>query len=324
MAEVHRADVSATSFIRQATDPRLAGPRAGGAATAPEGGRNRSGSTQAHANLISLYARLNDAGKAEEHYRKAIGLSPNQADAHYNYGVLLFGQRKPPTTLPKALGRTAILPRRTTISALLETEEQSRRRRASRSPSPGDRKPAQLPVGSAFSPGPAAVESPHSPRRSPNWTRRPRPRIRPVFSTRWRGVWPFGNHARAVAVMREAREKRPRAGNRNCGESRSRPCDLAKLGRDEVPLAMRTATCGMLEAPTGPANPPPLSLFRPRTPPNKPASALRITLDSAANLCMSEIMGSGVALLDYDNDGDLDVSPRPVPTARLSTNPRPA
>jgi Tfp pilus assembly protein PilF len=47
---------------------------------------------QAHINLISLYARLGDYGKAEEHYRSAIALAPAQADAEYNYGVLLFGR----------------------------------------------------------------------------------------------------------------------------------------------------------------------------------------------------------------------------------------
>jgi Tfp pilus assembly protein PilF len=51
-------------------------------------------SAQAHANLVSLYGQLNQPEKAEQHYRKAVELSPNLADSHYNYGVLLFGQQR--------------------------------------------------------------------------------------------------------------------------------------------------------------------------------------------------------------------------------------
>ncbi len=47
--------------------------------------------TQAHINLISLYARLGKPDLAEKHYREAVALNPNIADTHYNYGVLLFG-----------------------------------------------------------------------------------------------------------------------------------------------------------------------------------------------------------------------------------------
>lgn len=44
---------------------------------------------QAHINLISLYARAGQHNKAEQHYRAALRLEGNLADAHYNYGVLL-------------------------------------------------------------------------------------------------------------------------------------------------------------------------------------------------------------------------------------------
>jgi protein O-GlcNAc transferase len=50
---------------------------------------------QAHANLISLYGRLGQADKAEEHYRAAIALGPGLAEAHYDYGVMLVEQRRP-------------------------------------------------------------------------------------------------------------------------------------------------------------------------------------------------------------------------------------
>lgn len=49
----------------------------------------------AHVNLIALYGRLGRPEKAEEHYRAAVSLNPNQfANIHYYYGVLLLGQGK--------------------------------------------------------------------------------------------------------------------------------------------------------------------------------------------------------------------------------------
>ena len=50
---------------------------------------------QAHVNLITLYARLNQPEKATQAYRAAIELSPNSADAYYNYGVLCGMNRQP-------------------------------------------------------------------------------------------------------------------------------------------------------------------------------------------------------------------------------------
>ena len=47
------------------------------------------GLVQAHLNLISIYGRLGEAGKAEEHYRAALAAQPNLPELHYNYGVLL-------------------------------------------------------------------------------------------------------------------------------------------------------------------------------------------------------------------------------------------
>src|SRR5205814_5779978 len=49
---------------------------------------------QAHANLISLYGRVRNWGKAEEHYRAVVALGFNLADAHYDYGVLLGMQEQ--------------------------------------------------------------------------------------------------------------------------------------------------------------------------------------------------------------------------------------
>jgi tetratricopeptide (TPR) repeat protein len=44
---------------------------------------------QAHANLISLYARTRNWAKAEAHYKAVVASGFNLADAHYDYGVLL-------------------------------------------------------------------------------------------------------------------------------------------------------------------------------------------------------------------------------------------
>lgn len=61
---------------------------------------------QAHANLISLYARLQRWEKAEEHYRAAIALAPGLADVHYDYGVALTHQGR--TTEAAAAFRQAL------------------------------------------------------------------------------------------------------------------------------------------------------------------------------------------------------------------------
>ncbi len=50
--------------------------------------------TQAHINLIQLYARTGQFEKAEKHYRAVVAINPNLADSHYNYGVLLAGQER--------------------------------------------------------------------------------------------------------------------------------------------------------------------------------------------------------------------------------------
>ena len=49
---------------------------------------------QAHANLVSLYARARNWVKAEEHYKAVVALGFNLADAHYDYGVLLGMQER--------------------------------------------------------------------------------------------------------------------------------------------------------------------------------------------------------------------------------------
>ncbi|MBK9316373.1 MAG: tetratricopeptide repeat protein [Acidobacteria bacterium] len=52
------------------------------------------GLLQAHVNLISLYGRTGQSGKAEMHYRQGIKINPEIPVLHYNYGVLLVGDRR--------------------------------------------------------------------------------------------------------------------------------------------------------------------------------------------------------------------------------------
>lgn len=54
---------------------------------------NDPANVQANVNLISLYARAGDPGKAKQHFEAATGLNPGRSDAWYNYGVLLYMQK---------------------------------------------------------------------------------------------------------------------------------------------------------------------------------------------------------------------------------------
>jgi tetratricopeptide (TPR) repeat protein len=94
MAEVQNLNISAAAYIRQASDLESQGRVAEAYQLHLKALETDPHSAQAHANLISLTARLNQPDKATEHYRKAIELNKNQADAHYNYGVLRFGRRQ--------------------------------------------------------------------------------------------------------------------------------------------------------------------------------------------------------------------------------------
>ena len=49
---------------------------------------------QAHVNLVSLYGRLGEVAKADEHFRAGLQLNPNRDDLYYNHGVLLFQQNR--------------------------------------------------------------------------------------------------------------------------------------------------------------------------------------------------------------------------------------
>jgi len=59
----------------------------------------------AHVQLISLYGRLGQAAKAEEHFHAAVALKPDQPQSYFDYGLLLANQGKFPEA-EKAFRRT--------------------------------------------------------------------------------------------------------------------------------------------------------------------------------------------------------------------------
>lgn len=88
MAAIRGLDASATGLLRasyamerQGQLPQAAAPQEQAVAADPT-------ITQAWVNLIAVYARLDQAPKAEMAYRKAIPLEPNNAEAHYNFGTV--------------------------------------------------------------------------------------------------------------------------------------------------------------------------------------------------------------------------------------------
>jgi tetratricopeptide (TPR) repeat protein len=50
----------------------------------------------AHVYLISVYGRLGQDDRAEEHFRAAVALKPDEPDAHFNHGLLLASQENFP------------------------------------------------------------------------------------------------------------------------------------------------------------------------------------------------------------------------------------
>ncbi len=50
----------------------------------------------AHVSLISIYGRLRQGAKAEEHFRAAVALKPDDPDAYFNHGLLLASQENFP------------------------------------------------------------------------------------------------------------------------------------------------------------------------------------------------------------------------------------
>ena len=88
MAAVQAMDASATGLLRASQSLERQGRLAEAASLHERAVAADPKLTQAWVNLISLYARLDQPGKADAAYRNAIKLQPKNAEAHYNFGVL--------------------------------------------------------------------------------------------------------------------------------------------------------------------------------------------------------------------------------------------
>ncbi len=90
MEEVARFKRDPLDLIRRATEADRAGDLETAIRLHQEALRLNPDSAQAHANLVTLYGRLNRYEDAERHYRAAVARNPNLAESHYNYGVICF------------------------------------------------------------------------------------------------------------------------------------------------------------------------------------------------------------------------------------------
>lgn len=88
MDAVAALDASATGLLRASQSLERQGQLAAAAALQERAIEADPKLAQAWVNLIALYARIGQPGKAEDAYRRAIVLQPKNAEAHYNFGVL--------------------------------------------------------------------------------------------------------------------------------------------------------------------------------------------------------------------------------------------
>lgn len=89
LREVAELNLGAQQHLRRGIAHEAAGRLADSIAEHERALALNPGLVQAHLNLISIYGRTGEAGKAEDHYRSALAAQPNLPELHYNYGVLL-------------------------------------------------------------------------------------------------------------------------------------------------------------------------------------------------------------------------------------------
>jgi tetratricopeptide (TPR) repeat protein len=88
LAEIVAIRTDARAALQRGMKLAEAGDVAGAIAS-HEAALAGSSAAQAHVELITLYGRLKNWAKAEQHYRAAVALGSDLEAAHYNYGVLL-------------------------------------------------------------------------------------------------------------------------------------------------------------------------------------------------------------------------------------------
>jgi len=89
---VRALDNSALAHLMKGVDLENAGQVEPAIAEHEEAVRQDAMLAQAHANLISLYARAGQPEKAEQAYRATVKINPNLPQSHYDYGVFMIGQ----------------------------------------------------------------------------------------------------------------------------------------------------------------------------------------------------------------------------------------
>jgi len=88
MDAVYALDASANGLLRQSQALERQGNLAGAAELQERALAADAKLVQAWVNLISVYGRMGERGKAEAAYLRAVALEPKNAEAHYNFGVL--------------------------------------------------------------------------------------------------------------------------------------------------------------------------------------------------------------------------------------------
>ena len=94
MDAIEQLNTGATGLIRRGIEMEQAGRIAEAIEAHEAAAQADPKSEQPWINLIQLYGRSGDAARAETSYRRAVEINANRDEAHYNYGVFLFGQKR--------------------------------------------------------------------------------------------------------------------------------------------------------------------------------------------------------------------------------------
>lgn len=92
--KIYALNVSSTGLLRRAQILESHGDVGAALAIHEQLVRANPKLDQAWVNMISLYARLGRSAEAEQAFERAVALTPNRADAYYNFGVFCYSQRR--------------------------------------------------------------------------------------------------------------------------------------------------------------------------------------------------------------------------------------